>query len=205
MIKEIKNAVPCTYVINDLNGEEIIRTFYEKELQKTNQEEFRIERVIKKKGNKLYAKWKGYDNSFNSWIDKKDLVQMSQYFLKRYEPFGGEINVKVDLSNYATKSVLKNVSHVDVSSFALKSNLVNLKTEVDKLDIDKLTPIPKDLAKLSNSVKKDVVKKTEYNKLVSKVDNITGFVKKKTNMKKMDQILKSKLVMWIKKFLMLVA
>ena len=60
-------------VINDLNGEEVIGTFYEKELQKTNQKEFRIEKVIKKKGNKLHVKWKGYDNSFNSWIDKKRL------------------------------------------------------------------------------------------------------------------------------------
>ena len=75
IIKRIKNTVPWTYVINDLNGEEIIGTFYDKELQKTNQEEFRIEKVIKKKGNKLYVKWKGYDNSFNSWIDKKYLVK----------------------------------------------------------------------------------------------------------------------------------
>ena len=74
MIKEIKNAVPWTYVINDLNGEQIIGTFYEKELQKRNQEEFRIEELIKEKGNKAHVKWKGYDNSFNSWIDKKDLV-----------------------------------------------------------------------------------------------------------------------------------
>ena len=74
VIKEVKNTVPWTYVINDLNGEEIIGTFYEKELQKTNQKEFRIEKVIKRKGDKLYVKWKGYDNSFNSWIDKKDLV-----------------------------------------------------------------------------------------------------------------------------------
>ena len=74
MIKEIKNAVPWTYVINDLNGEQIIGTFYEKELQKRNQEEFRIEELIKEKGNKVHVKWKGYDNSFNSWIDKKDLV-----------------------------------------------------------------------------------------------------------------------------------
>ena len=64
-----------TYVINDLNGEEIIGTFYEKQLQKTNQEEFRIEKVIRRKGDKLYVKWKGYDNSFNSWIDKRNLVQ----------------------------------------------------------------------------------------------------------------------------------
>ena len=74
VIKEVKNTVPWTYVINDLNGEEIIGTFYEKELQKTNQKEFRIEKVLKRKGDKLYVKWKGYDNSFNSWIDKKDLV-----------------------------------------------------------------------------------------------------------------------------------
>ena len=61
-------------MINDLNGEEIIGSFYEKELQKTNQKEFRIEKVIKKKGDKLYIKWKRYNNSFNSWIDKKDIV-----------------------------------------------------------------------------------------------------------------------------------
>ena len=87
---------------------------------------------------------------------------MSQYFPNPYKPFGGDINVKVDLSNYATKTDLKNVTHVDVSSFALKSNLASLKTEVDKLDIDTLTPVPNDLAKLSNVVKNDVVKKTEY-------------------------------------------
>ena len=110
---------------------------------------------------------------------------MSQYFPKPYEPFGRNINVKVDLSNYATKTDLKNVSHVDVSSFALKSNLASLKTEVDKLDVDKLVPVPNDLAKLSNVVKNDVVKKIEYNKLVTKVDNIdtTNFVKK-TNYEK---------------------
>ena len=97
---------------------------------------------------------------------------MSQYFPKSYEPFGGEINVKVDLSNYATKTDLKNVSHVDVGSFTFKSNLANLKTEVDKSDIDKLTPVPNDLAKLSNVVKNDVVKKIVYDKLVAEVNNI---------------------------------
>ena len=64
-----ENTVPWAHVISDLNGEEIVGNFYEKELQKTNQKEFRIEKVIKRKGNKLYVKWKGYDNSFNSWID----------------------------------------------------------------------------------------------------------------------------------------
>ena len=96
---------------------------------------------------------------------------MSQYFPKPYEPFGGDINVKVDLSNYATKTDLKNISHIDISNFELKSNLAGLKTEVDKLDADKLKPVPNDLAKLSNVVKNDV-KKTEYNKLVIKVDSI---------------------------------
>ena len=75
LLKKNKNTVPWTYVIIDLNGEEIIGTFYEKELQKTNQEEFRIEKVIRRKEDKLYVKWKGYDNLFNSWIDKTNLVQ----------------------------------------------------------------------------------------------------------------------------------
>ena len=74
VIKKFKNTVPWNYVINDLNGEEITETFYEKELQKIDQQKFRIEKVIRKKGDKLYVKWKGYDNPFNSWIDKKDLV-----------------------------------------------------------------------------------------------------------------------------------
>ena len=73
VINKIKNTVPWTYVINDLNGEEIIGNFYEKELQKTNQKEFRIEKILKKKGDKLYVKWKDY-NSFNSWINKKDIL-----------------------------------------------------------------------------------------------------------------------------------
>ena len=69
---------------------------------------------------------------------------MSQYFSKPYEPFGGDINVTVDLSNYATKDYIKNITHVDTSSFALKTNLANLKTEVDKLDVDKLATAPVD-------------------------------------------------------------
>ena len=87
---------------------------------------------------------------------------MSQYFPKQYEPFGGDINVKVDLSNYSTKADIKNISNVDTSSFALKTNLASLKTEVDKLDINKLAPVPVDLSKLSDVVKNAVVKKDIY-------------------------------------------
>ena len=74
VIKKVKNTVPWTYVINDLNSEEIIGSFYEKELQKINQKEFRIEKILKRKRDKLYVKWKGYNKSFNSWINKKDIV-----------------------------------------------------------------------------------------------------------------------------------
>ena len=97
---------------------------------------------------------------------------MCKYFPKPYEPIGRDINVKVDLSNYATKKDIKNITHVDTSSFALKTNLANLKTEVDKLYIDKLVPVPVDLSKLSDVVKNDVIKKAKYNKLVNKVNNI---------------------------------
>ena len=94
---------------------------------------------------------------------------MTQYFPKPFRSFGGNINVKVDLSNYATKTDLKNVTHVNTSSFALKTNLANLKTEVDKLDIDKLAPVRVDLSKLNDVVKNDIAKKTVFDKLVTKV------------------------------------
>ena len=107
---------------------------------------------------------------------------MSQYFPKPFRSFGGNINVKVDLSNYATKTDLKNVTHVDTSSFALKANLANLKTEVDKLYVDKLAPVSVDLSKLSDVVKIDVGKKVVHDKLAAKVNNIdtSDFVLKTT-------------------------
>ena len=97
---------------------------------------------------------------------------MNEYFPKPYKIFEGNINVKVDIFNYAIKSDIKNIPHVDTSSFALKTNLANLKTEVDKLDIDKLVPVPVGLIKLSDVAKNDVVKKTVYDKLVEKVNKI---------------------------------
>ena len=74
VLSGIKNTVCWTYVVSDLNGEEIIGSFYEKELQKTSQEKIRIEKVLKRKDDKLHVKWKGYDNCFNGWIDKKDHI-----------------------------------------------------------------------------------------------------------------------------------
>ena len=96
---------------------------------------------------------------------------MSKYYPKPYKPFGRCIKVKVDLLNYATKANIENISHVDTSSFALKTNLANLKTEVNKLGINKLVPVPADLSKLNDVIKNDVVKKTVYDQLVAKVNN----------------------------------
>ena len=107
---------------------------------------------------------------------------MSQYFPKPFGRFGGNNNVKVDLSNYATKADIKNISHVDTSGFELKTNLASLKTGVGKLDIDKLVAVPVDLCKLSHKVKNDVVKKTVYDQLVVKANNIdTSYFVLKTN------------------------
>ena len=74
MIKNVKNTVPWTYIISDVKSEEIVGTFCKKQLQITNQKEFRVEKVIKTKDDKLYVRWKDYDSSFNSWIDKKDIA-----------------------------------------------------------------------------------------------------------------------------------
>ena len=104
---------------------------------------------------------------------------MNEYFPKP-KSFIENIKVTVNLSNYAIKVDIKNITHVDTSHFALKTNLANLKTEVDKIDIDKLKTVPVDLSKLSNVVKNEVIKKDEYNKLVNKVNNIetSGFLLK---------------------------
>ena len=102
---------------------------------------------------------------------------MNQYIPKVFRSFWGNINVKVDISNYSTKTDLKNVTHVDTSSFTLKANLSSLKTDVDKLDIKKLVPVAVDLSNLSDVVKNDV-KRTANDKLVAKVNDIdtSGFL-----------------------------
>ena len=96
---------------------------------------------------------------------------MSQYF-PPYRSFGGNVKVELDPSSYATKTDLKNLTHVHVSNFALKSNLASLKSEVEKIDVEKLKTVPVDLSKLSNVVKNEVVKKIMYDNLVTKVNNI---------------------------------
>ena len=103
---------------------------------------------------------------------KCSCIKMSQYFPKPYEPFGGGINVKVDLSNYATKANLKNATGIDIFKLAAKSDLASLKAEIDKLDIDKLVSVPVDLSKLGDVVTNDIVKKLVYDKLVAKVNSI---------------------------------
>ena len=102
---------------------------------------------------------------------------MSQYY-PPYKSSSNNIKVELDLTNYATKTDLNNITHVDTSSFASKTNLAALKTEVDKIDVDKLKAVPVDLAKLTNAVQNDVVKKTDYNtKVTSTEAQIAGLTK----------------------------
>ena len=109
-------------------------------------------------------------------------IKMSQYFPKLYEPFGVDINIKVDFYDYAIKADFENTTGTDTSKLAAKSDLVSLKTEVDKLDIEKLVAVLVDLSKLHDVVKNDVVKKTVYDKLVAKVNSTdTGGFVLKTN------------------------
>ena len=151
-VSKIKNTVPWSYVISDLNGEKFAGSFYENELQKTCQKQFRL---------KKYLKEKVIDYMSNGTL------KMNQYLHKPFKSFGGNINVKIDLLNYATNVDLKNVTHVDTSNFTLKTNLASLKTEVDQLGIDKLAPVPVDWSKLSDVVKNDV-KKTVYDNWLQK-------------------------------------
>ena len=107
-----------------------------------------------------------------SGLTKNTLQKMSQCFTIPYEHFGRDINVKVDLSNYATKTNFKKATGIDTSNLAFKSNLATLKAEVDKIYVDKLKTVPIDLSKLSNVVDDEVVKKTVYDKLVAKLNDI---------------------------------
>ena len=163
-IKKVKNTVPWTYVISDPKGEEIVGTFYKKVLQKKNQSEFRVEKEMKRKGDKLYVTWKGYNSSFSSWIDINGINEWV---------FSRRVKVELDLSNYATKTELKNATGGDASSFANKTDLANLKSDLDNLDIDKLRNIPTNLSNFKSKVDKlDVDELVSVPVDLSKLSNI---------------------------------
>ena len=127
-------------------------------MQKINQKLFRVEKVINRKGNNLHVKSKGYNKwlqAFNSWIDKKDIVKMSEYFPER-KSSGGRVKVELDLSNYSTKADLKNATVVDTSKSAKMVYLSNLKSDIDKLDTDKLKNVPSNLSNLKSKEDKVV-------------------------------------------------
>ena len=98
MIKKVKNTVPWTYFISDLKDKKIVETFCEKELQKTNLKEFRVEKVIKRKDDKVYLKWRGYDSSFNCWIDKKR-HSINEWFFPEQKSLRRRVKFELDLSN----------------------------------------------------------------------------------------------------------
>ena len=122
-------------------------------MQKPNQKKFRTEKVIKTKGNDLYVKWKGYNNSFNGWINKTDTIETSEYFPEQ-KSSGGKVKVELDLSNYVTKLNLKNAIGVDTSNFAKKTDLANLKSDVGNSDIVQLKNVPSYLGNLKSKVDK---------------------------------------------------
>ena len=145
-----------------------------KKLVKKN---IRIEKITKRKGDKFYVKWKGYDNSFNSWIDKKTMNKILSNSVSLYKNESILSNLS-NLSNHAKIADLKNVTDVDTSNIALKTNLASLKSEVDKLDIEKLAPVPVDWSKLGDVVKNDVVQITVYDKLAANCIDTSDFVLK---------------------------
>ena len=151
VVNKIQNTVPWTYLVNDLKGEQIKGSFYEKELQKTDQKELRIEKVIKRKEINHLLNGKVMIIILIVGLIKKTYYKMS-YYLTDYKPRNSNVKVELDLKNYGTKKKLKNITHVDTSSFGMKTNLASLKTEVDKLDIPKLKTVPIDLADLTKEV-----------------------------------------------------
>ena len=140
-----------------LTVKKIVWTFYKKGLQKINQTELRVKKVIKRKGDKLYISWKVYDNSVNS-LRKKILFYKMSCFPEPFQHTINKIKIELDLDNYATKSDLKSATCFVTSKFAYNADLVSLKSDVD--DFDTLKTVLVDLNKLSNVVKNDVVKKT---------------------------------------------
>ena len=158
VISKVKNTVPWTYVINNLNGEEITGSFMKQNCKRQIKKNLEQKKYLKEKVINCLSNGKDMIIVLIVGLTKKTLYknESSKPF---NSGFGDSIKVKIDLSNYPTKTDIKNISHVDTSSFVLKTNLASLKTEVNKLGIDKLAPVFADLSKLSNVVKNDIVKK----------------------------------------------
>ena len=128
-------------------------TFYKKELQKTNLKKFSVKKVIKRRSDKPYFKWKAFGNPFNIWIDKKDTAKLNKYFPEP-KSFEVKVRVELDLFNYATRADLKNATGFDTSKFAEKTDLANLNFDVGKLDVDKLKNVSTNLSNLKSKVDK---------------------------------------------------
>ena len=151
VIKKVKNSVPWTYIISDLNQEKLLKRFMKTNCKKQIKKSLEMkkqkrEKVINWKV-EWNVKWKGYKNPFNIWIHTKDIVQMSEYFSEP-KSLGGKVKVEFDLSNYATKVDFKNVT--GVSKFAKKVDLAYLKSNIDKVDIDHLKNVPTNLSNLKS-------------------------------------------------------
>ena len=181
-----------------------------KNCRKQIKQNLELKKVITRKGDKLYLKWKGYDNSFNGSIDKKKTQynhhkKMSEHFPKLNEPFSGDVSVKLDLFNYVAKDDFEGAAGIDQSNLAANSDLARLNAEADKVDVGKLRTVSVDLSKLSNVVNNDVVKKIVRNKLVTKVYSIDiGRFALKLSMTRINQVQKTKSVTLTRKYLMLV-
>ena len=181
-----------------------------KNCRKQIKQNLELKKVITRKGDKLYLKWKGYDNSFNGSIDKKKTQynhhkKMSEHFPKLNEPFSGDVSVKLDLFNYVAKDDFEGAAGIDQSNLAANSDLAKLNAEADKVDVGKLRTVSVDLSKLSNVVNNDVVKKIVCNKLVTKVYSIDiGRFALKLSMTRINQVQKTKSVTLTRKYLMLV-
>ena len=184
VISKIKNTVSWTYVINDRNGEVIVGTCYKKELQKSNQEEFKTEKVNKGKGNKLYVKWNGYDNLFNNWIDKKTWIYKKQVdiFLNHLKLLGNTLMlklIKIDVDK--SKIVLVDLSELSsaVNNYAVKKTVYyKLVVKVDNIDFGRFL-----LKTQSDTEKSDLEKK--ISDADKKIHDTSGLAKKQIIMLKL--------------------
>ena len=154
LLKKVKNTIPWTYAIKVPNGEKVVGTFTEKSY-KRQIKQFIDKKSIKKKGDKLYVEQKDYDNSFNNWIDKKDIIIKMSFCQEPDSHSKHKTKIELDLSKYAIKSDLKEATGIDASEFAKNADLVSLKSYVDKSNIDELNTV----LELRNVVDNDAVKK----------------------------------------------